>query len=188
MEKSLNRGYIVRFEHRFPLTEIHADLQKVYGNGALKYASRYNMTVPSQTARIIAAAIVYLPRHHIQIPDETLVPATSSYFENKSLSLSFSLASSLAFSLTLTLAFSLILTLAFSLSFSLAFTLTLSFSLIFTLTLTLALAFRTKTLIPTTSSYFENKSLTSDAKDEKNFFFFKFANHFGAIVCHKNFF
>ena len=41
MEKSLNRGYIVRFEHSsgFPPTEIHADLQKVYGNGALKYAT-----------------------------------------------------------------------------------------------------------------------------------------------------
>ena len=30
MEKSLNRGYIVRFEH---------NLQNVYGNGALKYAT-----------------------------------------------------------------------------------------------------------------------------------------------------
>ena len=41
MEKSLNRGYIVRLEHSsgFPSTEIHADLQKVYGNGALKYAT-----------------------------------------------------------------------------------------------------------------------------------------------------
>ena len=39
MEKSPNRGYIVRFELRFPPTEIHADLQKVYGNGALKYAT-----------------------------------------------------------------------------------------------------------------------------------------------------
>ena len=35
MEKSLNRGYIVRF----PRTDIHADLQKVYGNDALKYAT-----------------------------------------------------------------------------------------------------------------------------------------------------
>ena len=39
MEKSLNRGYIVRFEHSLGVTEIHADLQKVYGNGALKYAT-----------------------------------------------------------------------------------------------------------------------------------------------------
>ena len=41
MEKSLNRGYIVRFEHSSgnPPTKIHADLQKVYGNGALKYAT-----------------------------------------------------------------------------------------------------------------------------------------------------
>ena len=39
MEKSLNRGYIVRFELGFPPTEIHADLQKVDGNGALKYAT-----------------------------------------------------------------------------------------------------------------------------------------------------
>ena len=41
MEKSLNRGYIVRFEHSsgFPYTEIHADQQKVYGSGALKYAT-----------------------------------------------------------------------------------------------------------------------------------------------------
>ena len=41
MQKSLNRRYIVRFEHSsgFPPTEIHADLQKVYGNGALKYAT-----------------------------------------------------------------------------------------------------------------------------------------------------
>ena len=40
-KKSLNRGYIVRFEHSsgFPPTEIHADLQKVYGNGALRYAT-----------------------------------------------------------------------------------------------------------------------------------------------------
>ena len=38
MEKSLNRGYIVRFEHSSGL-EIHADLQKVYGNGASKYAT-----------------------------------------------------------------------------------------------------------------------------------------------------
>ena len=37
MEKSLNRGYIVRFG--FTPTEIHADLQKVYRNGALKYAT-----------------------------------------------------------------------------------------------------------------------------------------------------
>ena len=36
-KRSLNRGHIVRFE--FLLTEIHADLQKVYGNGALKYAT-----------------------------------------------------------------------------------------------------------------------------------------------------
>ena len=41
MEKSLNRGYIVRFRAQlgFPPTEIHADSQKVYGNGALKYAT-----------------------------------------------------------------------------------------------------------------------------------------------------
>ena len=40
MEKSLNRGYIVRFEHSWvPPTEIHADLQKVYGNSALKHAT-----------------------------------------------------------------------------------------------------------------------------------------------------
>ena len=40
-KNSLNRGYIVRFEHSsgFPPTEIHANLQKVYGNGALKYAT-----------------------------------------------------------------------------------------------------------------------------------------------------
>ena len=41
IKKSLNRGYIVRLEHSsgFPLTEIHAHLQKVYGNGALKYST-----------------------------------------------------------------------------------------------------------------------------------------------------
>ena len=40
MEKSLNRGYIVKFKHSSGSpTEIHADLQKVYGNGALKYAT-----------------------------------------------------------------------------------------------------------------------------------------------------
>ena len=41
MEKSLNRVYIVRFEHSsvFLPTEIHTDLQKVYRNGALKYAT-----------------------------------------------------------------------------------------------------------------------------------------------------
>ena len=38
MQKSLNRGYIVRFNTPQP-TEIHADLQNVYGNGALKYAT-----------------------------------------------------------------------------------------------------------------------------------------------------
>ena len=40
-KKSLNRGNVVRFEHSsgFLLTEIHADLLKVYGNGALKYAT-----------------------------------------------------------------------------------------------------------------------------------------------------
>ena len=40
-KKSLNRGYIVRFKHssNFRQTEIHADLQKKYGNGALKYAT-----------------------------------------------------------------------------------------------------------------------------------------------------
>ena len=41
MEKSLNRGYIVRFEHSsgFRQQKNYADLQKVYGNGALKYAT-----------------------------------------------------------------------------------------------------------------------------------------------------
>ena len=41
MEKSLNIGYFVRFRAKlgFPPTEIHTDLQKVYGNGALKYAT-----------------------------------------------------------------------------------------------------------------------------------------------------
>ena len=41
MEKSLNRGYIVRFEHSsgFRQQKIHADLKKIYGNGALKYAT-----------------------------------------------------------------------------------------------------------------------------------------------------
>ena len=29
----------IRAQFRFPPTEIHADLQKVYGNGALKYAT-----------------------------------------------------------------------------------------------------------------------------------------------------
>ena len=29
----------IRVQLRFPPTEIHADLQKVYGNGALKYAT-----------------------------------------------------------------------------------------------------------------------------------------------------
>ena len=29
----------IRAQLRFPPTEIHADLQKVYGNGALKYAT-----------------------------------------------------------------------------------------------------------------------------------------------------
>ena len=29
----------IRAQLRFPLTEIHAYLQKVYGNGALKYAT-----------------------------------------------------------------------------------------------------------------------------------------------------
>ena len=29
----------IRAQLGFPLTEIHADLQKVYGNGALKYAT-----------------------------------------------------------------------------------------------------------------------------------------------------
>ena len=40
MEKSLNR-FSVRFEHSFGFlpTEIHADLQNVYGNGASKYAT-----------------------------------------------------------------------------------------------------------------------------------------------------
>ena len=38
MEKSLNRGYIVRFEHSSGSRQ-HADLQKVYGNGALRYAT-----------------------------------------------------------------------------------------------------------------------------------------------------
>ena len=37
MEKSLNRGYIAQLG--FLPTEIQADLQKVYGNGALKYAT-----------------------------------------------------------------------------------------------------------------------------------------------------
>ena len=41
MEKSLNRGYIVKIRALLgvPPTEIHADLQKIYGNGALKYAT-----------------------------------------------------------------------------------------------------------------------------------------------------
>ena len=41
MEKSLNRGYIVRFEHSsgFRQQKIHAYLKKIYGNGALKYAT-----------------------------------------------------------------------------------------------------------------------------------------------------
>ena len=41
MEKSLNRGYNckIRAQLGFPPTEIHADLQKVSGNGALKYAT-----------------------------------------------------------------------------------------------------------------------------------------------------
>ena len=30
---------LIRAQLRFPPTEIHADLQKVYGNGALKYAT-----------------------------------------------------------------------------------------------------------------------------------------------------
>ena len=39
MEKSLNRVYCkIRAQPGFPPTEIHADLQKVYGIGALKYA------------------------------------------------------------------------------------------------------------------------------------------------------
>ena len=40
MDKSLNRGYIVRFEHSSGFRQqIHAELQNVYGNGALKYAT-----------------------------------------------------------------------------------------------------------------------------------------------------
>ena len=31
----------IRAQLGFPPTEIHADLQKVYGNGALKYANGY---------------------------------------------------------------------------------------------------------------------------------------------------
>ena len=39
-KKSLNRGYIVRFEHSSSFRkQIHADLQNVYGNGALNYAT-----------------------------------------------------------------------------------------------------------------------------------------------------
>ena len=38
MEKSLNGGYIckIRAQLGFPPTEIHVDLQKVYGYGAFK--------------------------------------------------------------------------------------------------------------------------------------------------------
>ena len=37
---SEQRAYCkIRAQLRFPPTEIHADLQKVYGNGALKYAT-----------------------------------------------------------------------------------------------------------------------------------------------------
>ena len=41
MEKPLNRRYIVRFEHSsgFRQQKFNADLQKVYGDGALKYAT-----------------------------------------------------------------------------------------------------------------------------------------------------
>ena len=40
MEKSEQRVYCkIRVQLGFPPTEIHADLQKVYGNGALKYAT-----------------------------------------------------------------------------------------------------------------------------------------------------
>ena len=40
MEKSMKRVYCkIRAQLGFPPTEIHADLQKVYGNGALKYAT-----------------------------------------------------------------------------------------------------------------------------------------------------
>ena len=40
-KKSLNKGYIVRFEHSsgFCQQKFISDLQKVYGNGALKYAT-----------------------------------------------------------------------------------------------------------------------------------------------------
>ena len=41
MEKSLNRGYIVRFEHSsvFRQQKFMLICKKVYGNGALKYAT-----------------------------------------------------------------------------------------------------------------------------------------------------
>jgi hypothetical protein len=40
MEKFERRVYCkIRAQLRFPPAEIHADLQKVYGNGALKYAT-----------------------------------------------------------------------------------------------------------------------------------------------------
>ena len=40
---SEQRAYCkIRAQLRFPPTEIHADLQKVYGNGALKYATVCN--------------------------------------------------------------------------------------------------------------------------------------------------
>ena len=41
MKKSLNRVYYckIRAQLGFPPTEIHADLQNIYGNGALKYAT-----------------------------------------------------------------------------------------------------------------------------------------------------
>ena len=40
-KKPLNRGFIVRFEHSsgFRQQKFHADLQKIYGNSALKYAT-----------------------------------------------------------------------------------------------------------------------------------------------------
>ena len=41
MEKSLNRGYIVRFKHSSgcPQQKFMLNCKKVYGNGALKYAT-----------------------------------------------------------------------------------------------------------------------------------------------------
>ena len=39
MEKSLNRGYIVRFEHSLGFRKQKFMLKKFYGNGAFKYAT-----------------------------------------------------------------------------------------------------------------------------------------------------